>query len=352
MKNIGLGVIEGFYGPEWSLENKLSMCDFISKFGGDYYIYAPKSDAYLRKKWTEDHPEKKWNELKLISSKCAEVNIKFGIGLSPFEVYKKWDETSKKQLKEKILKLEELNIEYIGLFFDDMKGDESLAERQIEIVEFVNNVTNKTVLFCPTYYSDDPVLDKLFGQRSESYLEKIGNEISQDVMFFWTGPQIISNEIGSSHLENVVKQLKRKPVIWENFYANDGPRNCKYLKLGPFYGRDKSSYELSSGWTFNPMNQANLSKISVLAAMNTLKSDSVESADEDFSNALKELTNDNFASCISRNVDIFTEKGLDEIDEEVKKDIINNLGLQSCYSTEVIDWIKGEYNVGSECLTD
>lgn len=69
---------------------------------------------------------------------------------------------------------------------DDMKGGPNLAETQIEIVEYVQCVTDKTILFCPTYYSDDPILDKVFGRRPSNYLEKIGT-LPQKVQIFWTG---------------------------------------------------------------------------------------------------------------------------------------------------------------------
>jgi len=128
----------------------------------------------LRKHWEQDHPLEVWKELKSLSSKCHRANVAFGVGLSPFEIHFQWNAKTKRLLKDKVTKLEELGITYLGLFFDDMKGLADLADTQLEIVNHVRGFTDKTLLFCPTYYSDDLLLDKVFGQRSPDYLQTIG----------------------------------------------------------------------------------------------------------------------------------------------------------------------------------
>ena len=180
-KNIGIGIIEGFFGPHWSWDSRDFICDFLAKNDSQFYVYAPKQDSFLRKNWMQDHPPDLWHKIQSLSQRCSAKKIAFGLGLSPFEIHDHWTAETKNSLREKILKLEDLDSKYLGLFFDDMKGSPDLADKQIEIVEFVRNITRQTILFCPTYYSDDPILDKVFGTRAPDYLEKIGKNISNEV---------------------------------------------------------------------------------------------------------------------------------------------------------------------------
>ncbi|MFY4729277.1 beta-N-acetylglucosaminidase domain-containing protein, partial [Nitrospira sp. BLG_2] len=125
---VGIGIVEGFFGPEWSWTSRHQFCESLRSYGGSFYIYAPKRDSYLRKQWEQDHPADIWSELKSLSLKCYLANVAFGIGLSPFEIHSQWNERTRGLLREKVKKFEELNITYLGLFFDDMKGAPDLAD--------------------------------------------------------------------------------------------------------------------------------------------------------------------------------------------------------------------------------
>ena len=57
------GVIEGFYGHQWSWSARAHYAAFLSELGYDCYIYAPKGDPFLRSRWREDYPEDEWIKL-------------------------------------------------------------------------------------------------------------------------------------------------------------------------------------------------------------------------------------------------------------------------------------------------
>ena len=46
-----LGVIEGFFGRPWPHRERLAAVAFLAKAGYDFYLYAPKADARLRRHW-------------------------------------------------------------------------------------------------------------------------------------------------------------------------------------------------------------------------------------------------------------------------------------------------------------
>lgn len=347
MSSQPIGIIEGFFGPEWSWDARHHFCESLDSYGGQFYIYAPKRDSFLRKNWTQKHPIEIWDNLKSLSAKCKKKNIALGIGLSPFEIHSNWTQHTKNLLRDKIEDLHELDIGYLGLFFDDMKGVPDLADKQIEIVEFVRGVTDKTILFCPTYYSDDPILDKVFGQRSSDYLNKIGT-LPEDIHILWTGNKVIPKTISASDLNEVAQVLKRKPFIWDNYFANDGPKQCKFLKLKPLDGRTHAALESSAGWAFNLMNQPRLSEIVLASSIDVLNGQEPITS---LSKIASRIGGTTFGSLLKNNEKVFVEFGLDKIDHDKKQELIQSLDNSPC-SIEVKDWLEGKYLVGEECLTD
>ena len=132
------------------------------------------------------------------------------------------------------------------------------------------NTKIQTVSFCPTYYSFDPILDKVFGERPENYLEDLAELLDQSIDIMWTGPKVISSELTVEHLKEVSSILKRKPLIWDNYPVNDGPKNCKFIFLDAFKNRSSDIKDHISGYMSNPMNQAQLSKILFLRWLSCL----------------------------------------------------------------------------------
>lgn len=359
---IGVGVIEGFFGPEWLWPSRHQFVKTLSNFDNSFYIYAPKRDSFLRKSWEQDHPPEMWAELQKLSSACEANKVAFGVGLSPFEIHDRWDNSAKQILKHKISKIEELNIKYLGLFFDDMRGSSDLADKQIEIVAFVQSLTHAKILFCPTYYTDDPILDNVFGQRESDYLEKIGSGISAEVEILWTGPKVISPVIEAQGLIEVAKVLRRKPFIWDNLFANDGPKQCKFLRMKSFAGRSHEAFNATSGWALNLMNQPGLSEILFSSAAQVLTRD--ESAHAAFENSLLEFGGTEFAELVLKYEKTLNEVGLDKMEpaeldilrlqllQQVARQVASQSAFKGRLSQEILNWLDGQYIVGAECLTD
>lgn len=346
-----IGVIEGFFGPQWPMEARKSYADFLHQNGGSFYIYAPKQDQYLRKKWREDWSESYIAELSDLAKNFQSKQVAFGVGLSPFGLGIEFSKEDVKILNKKLTILEKLNIDLLGIFFDDMPTTANLAEIQIKAMELIQQSFSKKIIFCPSYYSFDPILDKVFGQRPQGYVEEIGNKISQNVSIAWTGPKVISPVINRSHLQEVSVLLKRKPFLWENLYANDGPKNCKFLKLKSFSGRETGIVNEIDGIGLNLMNQPELSKILFLAAVNNLNNNMTD--DVAFSDALSRLCSPDFKNFILTYREKFFTDGLDKIDSSEQTLFLENLSrFPDAAAVEICDWLQGKFNVGSECLTD
>lgn len=348
MKNIG--IVEGFFGPQWPESPRLSFAEFLAQYGGGFYIYAPKQDPHLRKAWREDWDESYISKLQKMKSHFHSHQIDFGVGFSPFGLGTELKEEDKKFLVQKVKILNQIGIDILGLFFDDMPINDNLAETQIETLNLIKEHFHHKIIFCPSFYTPDPILEKVFGKMPERYLEKIADGVTSDVSIAWTGPKVISPEISREHLVEVTSLLKRKPFIWENLFANDGPRNCKFLKLKPFSGRGQNAFLETEAFAFNMMNQPELSKLVFLSSIYVLKGEDPERA---FDEALSALCSSSFKNFLIQHRSEFLDKGLDVLDQDTKEKYCVELSsMPDLGAREIIDWLKGNYIVGTECLTD
>lgn len=346
-----IGVVEGFFGPAWSDEERISYAPFLRRVGGEFYIYAPKQDQHLRKGWRLPWDSAFISHMEMLRDKFHAEGIKFGVALSPFGLGTSLGQEDRDHLENKIAILEGLKLDLLGVFFDDMPVNDNLAPVQVEVLEIITSHFQKQIIFCPTFYCFDPILEKVFGKKPEGYLEHIGEHVPSSIEVAWTGPKVISLDISVSHIQEVQQLLKRKPYIWENLFANDGPKNCKFLKLKPFKGRDKDLESETSAWAFNMMNQGHLSQVTLLASVFVLKNGL--DPDSALERAISELCSDDLAAFLRLHRLEFLEEGLDKISDERKADYITTLSaLQEPIAQEIVKWLKGEYVVGNECLTD
>lgn len=346
-----IGIIEGFYGPVWPTPMRHEWAKLLKELHADFYIYAPKKDPSFRKKWQEQIPPDEFQELLNLKTLFNKSGVKFGVGLSPFELYKDFSEENKAHLSNKLAQIDQLGVDILGLFFDDMKSTPDLAQVQIEIVHFIKDKTKAKILFCPTFYTTDPLLERLFGEKPQNYLEDLGAGLHPDIEILWTGPKVISPDIPAEHLKEITALLKRKPFLWDNFFANDGPKQCHFLKVKPLEGRNYKALLETSGWGFNLMNQPLLSMLVFKASLKVLK----ENEDPKLAlfSTLKALQPNILANLLATYGQDFTLYGREDLETSVEREIRTTLqSLNDPLSNEIKDWLNGAYEVDHECLTD
>lgn len=345
-----IGIVEGFFGPEWPRQARLDYAPFLQKHGGSFYIYAPKRDGYLRKKWRDHWPDEYLNELTNLRDHFHLHNVQFGVAISPFELGHSILKSDWELLKQKFQLLKDLKLNMLGLFFDDMPVTNDLLTTQKKVIDLAIEYFPTGLIFCPSFYTFDPILDKVFGQRPLGYVEGLNEAVPKVVEICWTGPKVISDEISREHLEEVNLLLGRRPFIWENLYANDGPRNCNFLKLKYFEGRDNSLNQLSSNIAFNLMNQPYLSQVLFLSSIKVIHGANPR---DGFEQSCSELMPNNLAQLIIFYRETFLNSGLLKLSEEEKQVIIEKFSkINHVISIEVVNWLNGHYIVGPECLTD
>jgi hyaluronoglucosaminidase len=342
------GIIEGFFGRPWSWQARQDYASFLKQNNYQYYIYAPKADRHLRRQWSEPWPDADYNNLQQLGQVYQQAQVNWGIGITPFEIHHNFDDHTRAKLNAKIRSINELQPNILAILFDDMRGDDAnIAQIQAAVTHHImEQSTASFFIMCPTYYSTDPVLDRVFGDRPSHYLETLGQLLDPAVQVFWTGEKVCSRHYSIEHLQAISTQLGRKPYIWDNYPVNDGAKLCKFLNLRPFGESAAHMATWTAGQAINPMNQAYLSQIPLRA----LTSGDRQSA---MYAAARDLCGEVFAKYVLADIVEFQDEGLDMLSAERKDLLIDRYaGLQTPQSQELVDWLQGKYPFDPACLTD
>jgi hyaluronoglucosaminidase len=345
------GVIEGFFGKPWGWPARFGAVEFLREYGFGFYIYAPKGDPYLRRKWREPMPLDTLEHLAALGARCRERGIDFGIGLTPFEIYLRYDAGARERLRAKVLELNETGADTLAILFDDMRGDvPGIAELQARVIaEICAWSSARHFMVCPTYYSYDARLTREFGAPPKAYLEDLGRLLDPCIDCFWTGEKIISNGYSAQHLIDVAADLKRKPFIWDNHIANDAKTRTNHVYLDP--GSWSLAVDAAAGLAVNPMNQPHLSRIALLGYRYLL------GEGRDLSSALpgfyRELAGPRVAELLSEDVGLLQNEGLSRLDEAARRRLLERYERESgnAYADEVAAFLRGEYVFDPQCLT-
>lgn len=348
-----LGIIEGFFGRPYAWGERADMVRALGPAGYGFYLYAPKADARLRKRWREPYPDADLAALAAFAEICRTTSVRFGVGLSPYELYRDFDGPAKRALADKLDQLTSLGLDDLGVFFDDMRGDlPDLAARQVEIVHWIaERVPDARLIACPSYYSDDPVLDRVFGPRPPGYLEDLGAGLDPAVQLMWTGEEVCSLQLTPAHLARVAEQMRRKPFLWDNYPVNDGPRMSRRLHLRAFTGRPAAIGDHVAAHGINTASQACLSRIPALTLLDSYRDGAAYAYAESFRRAARQVLGDDFAALIERNLLALQESGLDGMSEDHKGKLRDRLAEHDHPAAREIEaWLDGAYALGADEL--
>lgn len=258
------GVIEGFYGRAWSHRQRVEMLDWIAAAGMNTYVYGPKDDIKIRARWRETYNAAETAELRELADAARARKLNFMVAIAPCLDVVYSDANDLEALKRRLDQLLGLGITHFALLFDDipptmMPADEkvfpSFAAAQCHFANAaLDHLAGKApavrVLFCPTEYCEAFTGRAVAGS---AYLRTIGEQLDPGVGVFWTGPDIVSSEIDAEGLRELAQVIRRKPVIWENFHAND--YDIRRVHAGPLGGRSREILELVDGFITNPNNE-------------------------------------------------------------------------------------------------
>ena len=241
------GYIEGYYGRLLNWEERDRIIVKLKKNKMNFYFYAPKEDDKHRLNWKTKYDSLWEQKFKQFCLNAKSNNIKIIVGISPGLDFN-FVNFNEQILKNKISKdfqillnktLQFLNYgaTEIGLLFDDLpnnfknKYGTNISEGLIhaELANKLSFFLKKSIFVVPRIYADQLIFE------DKKYLLEYGKNINKKNITFYSGKDVVSNNISKNLLYKLSKIIPTKIVIWDNFYANDYcPRR---LFLGPLIGR-------------------------------------------------------------------------------------------------------------------
>jgi hypothetical protein len=351
-----LGIIEGFFGRSWSWEDRKKYAQFLALNEYDFYIYAPKNDKNLRTQWQTDWPMEIKKALADLRQVYRAANVQFGIGLSPHEIYLDNSSNQRAQLDLRINQINQLEPDILCILFDDMRGDlPGLAQIQIDIAHQAAELSNaKKIIFCPTYYSFDPVLERVFGAMPEHYWRTFAQQLDKSIDMFWTGEKVCSTNYPAAHLAQVTELIGRKPFLWDNYPVNDGAVKSNLLQLRAFDQGHSQLADKVAGHAVNPMNQPWLSQIPLASLPLAYREKENYSADIAFTRICNNLCGDVLAKQLQQDIHHLQDLGLKKISQQERRALHATYAqfANSPYAHEIIAWLNDEYQFDPACLTE
>jgi hyaluronoglucosaminidase len=350
---VELGIIEGFYGKPWTWQERADNVAFLAAHGFRFYHYAPKADPWLRRRWQESHPVETADALHTLAAACRANGVRFGIGLSPYELFNDFGNDAKSALAAKLAFFDALGADDVAILFDDMRGDVAdLAERQVEIVHWVASRSRASRLFvCPTYYTDDPVLDRVFGARPHGYVRRLGELLDARIQIFWTGEEVCSRELSPAHLERVADELRRKPFLWDNYPVNDGQRMSQFLHVRAFTGRPAAIAPMIAAHGVNPALQPTLTRVAALTLADSYRLGEARYAYGDAQRRAAELVLGRELGRLLHEDTLFLQDvGLDRLGE--KEEFLRHRyePIDHPAAREIVRWLNGGYRITDEIV--
>ena len=238
------GVIEGFYGVPWSWRERQNMVSELAQNGMDTYLYAPKDDPLHRAQWRTPYPADQMKRFADLAGNAATMGVRFAFGISPFIDYLS-DQEDYDILKTKCMTFIDAGAQIIAILADDIefapgvKVDAALGAMHVDVVNRLVDdlgVMNVAIWFTPTVYSDSRVGEMPGGK---AYLDTVkGLDASVDVL--WTGPDTGNLTLNAANMVSVSAAIGRRPLIWDNYWANDGGDGAfGRIFLAPYQGRSK-----------------------------------------------------------------------------------------------------------------
>lgn len=348
-----LGIIEGYFGRAWSWKCRASVVERLAPSGFSFFHYAPKIDNKLRRDWRQLHDRDAATEIARFREFCQNHGVRFGVGITPYGTQLEFDDAARKAMKAKLAQFDSWGIDDLAILFDDMRGDlPDLAVRQAEVARFIFDHSKAgRFFFCPSYYSFDPKLDAVFGQRPERYLEVLGQMLDPAVAIYWSGEEVCSPEIGAAHLQDVAGIIGRKVALWDNYPVNDGPRMSQYLHLRAFTGRASNIGSEISHHAINPASQPILGCIPAMTLAMLYAQGGQYRYSAAFMDAATAVCGERTAKMLQDDLLSLQQTGLDRMTDRKKAELRSRYAdCDNIASAEILDWLDGGYGITGEML--
>jgi len=285
------GVIEGFYGPPWSHDQRLNLVEFLAERGMNTFVYAPKDDPLVRHDWRSPYAGDELARLAELVTQCNRHGMDLVYCLSPGLSIQYSNDVDVTVLCDKYSAVAALGVTRFGLLLDDIPeqlqhpADQSAfadlvdAHRHLVGQVFDRLPPSSQLVVCPTQY---------WGYGDEDYISRLGQGIDPRIDLYWTGRAICSPTIDLADAAVFARSTGRPATYWDNYPVNDVAMGHE-LHIGPYRGRDCHLYRFSTGVIANAMELFESSKIPLATIADYLRDPEGYDPEESWRQALLDV---------------------------------------------------------------
>lgn len=258
------GVIEGFYGTQWTEDARLDMISFCGRTGFNAYIYAPKDDPYHREKWREPYPATELQNLARLVAAAHQNGVRFIFAVSPgLDLhFGAGEDADRSAMLAKFEALYQLGVRDFAIFFDDIESRDGAGQAAflcaINKELRVRHGDIQPLITVPTEYSYDTMQD---GQGSPTaYTRAFAAGLKgTDILVLYTGDGVAKGGLTAESLASARSLYGGRPLgLWWNYPVSDYDE--AKLALGPI---EKLPLDGVPAIFYNPMKHERLSKIAL-----------------------------------------------------------------------------------------
>jgi hyaluronoglucosaminidase len=285
------GVIEGFYGPPWSHEERLDLIEFCAREGFNTWVHAPKDDPYHRERWRDPYPDEELERFAELVEAADRQGVDFAYAISPGLSICYSQDAELEALVEKCGQLRSIGVRAFQLLYDDIEQELNCAEDEERYGHEVRrsaaaqaDLSNRflralpqdgPLVVCPRGYA---------GTETNDYREVFGRLLDPEIVVYWTGPEVVSTSVTRADVDAATKGFGHELLLWDNYPANDFAPDK--LFLGPFRGREPGLGV--AGLIANGMLQAVPSKLPLATVADYLRDPEGYDPSSSFERALRQ----------------------------------------------------------------
>ncbi len=240
------GLIEGFYGPPWSWQDRTDLAAWCAERGMGHYVYAPKDDPKHRERWRDPYDQA---ELAGFEAFAGQDTLELGFAISPGLTIDYDAPDDRAALAAKVDQVVAVGARWVVLALDDIPfggGDQGASHARLTAWLHDHLGDRATLALVPTEY---------VGVRPSPYLDALATGVPPEVAIGWTGRAVVNDSITVADARARAASLgDRPPLLWDNVPVNDAMMADR-LFLGPLRGRQPGLVEVCSGYLANPMVQ-------------------------------------------------------------------------------------------------
>lgn len=260
------------------MKHRRAIFAFGAARGMNTYLYAPKDDPFHRARWREPYPRKQWQELLRLVHAAQGRRIDFVYGFHPGQGLCFSDDRPLSLLLAKAQRFYGAGVRTFAVLFDDIPSrlehakdrrhyKNSLARAEADwlakiVARQPASWKNVEWWICPSYYTPDPLLARVFGAFEPRFLEILGDTLPAGVACLWTGPSVVSKTITLAHVRQIARRVKHALILWDNYPVNDLTMSDD-LHIAPLRGRDSRLPRAVYGYLNNPLLQEDLGFIAL-----------------------------------------------------------------------------------------